>query len=92
MAGNRLLAVATASEVPGPFAFSDSGEIEGGCYLLAGAIRGTYYSYRPELVQEVLPIQRIPLRWPKSRVADDAAQFFFGGAVVDAGGAHYIFF
>ena len=44
------------------------------------------------LVQEVLPIQRISLRGAEARIADDAAQLFFGGAVGHAGGSHYIFF
>ncbi len=45
-----------------------------------------------DLIQEILPIQRIPLRGPEARVADDAAQFFFGGAVGHACGSYYIFF
>src|ERR1700722_2892435 len=44
------------------------------------------------LIQEVLAIQRISLRGAKAGVADDAAEFFFGGAIVDAGGADYILF
>jgi hypothetical protein len=44
------------------------------------------------LIQEVLPIQRISLRGAEAGVADDAAEFFLGGAIVDAGGADYILF
>ena len=44
------------------------------------------------LVQEVLPIQRVTLGGAEAGVADNAAQFFFGGAVGYAGGADYIFF
>ena len=44
------------------------------------------------LVQEVLPIQRIPLRGPESRVANDAAQLFFGRAIRHTRGSYYVFF
>jgi hypothetical protein len=44
------------------------------------------------LTQEVSAIQRIPLRRSEPRVADDAAEFFFRGAVGDTGGAHDVFF
>jgi hypothetical protein len=44
------------------------------------------------LVQEVLPIQRIPLGRPKSRISNYAAQLFFGGAVGYACGSYYVFF
>jgi hypothetical protein len=44
------------------------------------------------LVQEVLPVQRIPLRGAKAGVADYSSQFFFGGAVGYTGGADYVFF
>ncbi len=44
------------------------------------------------LVQKILPIQRIPLRRPESRVANNPAQFFFRRAVIHAGGADYVFF
>ncbi len=47
---------------------------------------------RFSLVQEVLPIQGVALGGAEASVADDAAEFFFGGAVGDAGGADYIFF
>ncbi len=43
-------------------------------------------------IQEILPIQRIPLRGPKSRIADNPPQLFFRGAVVHTGGSHYVFF
>jgi len=33
-----------------------------------------------------------PLRRPESRIADDAAQFFFSSAIGDAGGADDVFF
>src|ERR1700685_3512727 len=44
------------------------------------------------LIQEVLPVQRIPLRRPEARVADDAAQLFFCRAVGHACGSYYVFF
>jgi len=44
------------------------------------------------LIQEVLPIKRIPLGRSESGVADDPAEFFFRGAVGHACGSHYIFF
>ena len=47
---------------------------------------------RDDLVQEILPVQRIPLGWTEAGVADDSAQFFFCRAVGDAGGAHHVFF
>jgi len=37
-------------------------------------------------VQEESAIQRVPLPWDEAGVADDAAELFFGGAVVGAGG------
>jgi hypothetical protein len=43
-------------------------------------------------IQEIRPIQRIPLHRLKPRVADDAAQLLFCGAVGHAGGADYVFF
>jgi hypothetical protein len=43
-------------------------------------------------VQKVLPIQRIPLRRPESRIADDAPQLFFCRAVRHACGSYYVFF
>jgi hypothetical protein len=61
-----------------------------------GARFGMTMSYggflQPALVQEVLPIQRIPLRRPEAGVADDAAEFFFGRAVGHACGSYYVFF
>src|SRR5258708_6884430 len=44
------------------------------------------------LVEEVLPIQRIALRRTESRIADDAAEFFFSRAVRHACGSYYVFF
>src|ERR1017187_3709507 len=38
-------------------------------------------------VQEILPVQRVPLRRPEARISYDAPQFFFGCAVGDARGA-----
>jgi hypothetical protein len=34
-----------------------------------------------ELIQEIRPVQRIPLHGLESGVADDGAEFFFGGAI-----------
>ena len=44
------------------------------------------------LVQEVLAVEGVALGGAEAGVADDAAEFFFGGAVGDAGGADYVFF
>src|SRR4029077_4104226 len=44
------------------------------------------------LVQKILPVQRIPLRWTEARIAYDASQLFFGCAVVHACGADNVFF
>ncbi len=44
------------------------------------------------LVQEELPVERIPLRRPEACIANDSAQLFFCRAVGHAGGSHYIFF
>jgi hypothetical protein len=44
------------------------------------------------LVQEVLPIEGVALGGAEARIADDAAQLFFGGAIVHARGSDYIFF
>src|SRR5215469_4830031 len=44
------------------------------------------------LIQEICPIQGVPLHGTKPRIADDAAKFLFGGAVGYAGGAHDVFF
>src|SRR6266404_7802054 len=38
-------------------------------------------------IQEILPIQRVPLRRTKARIAYDAPQLFFGCAVVHTRGA-----
>lgn len=50
------------------------------------------HPYGLSLIQEVLPIQRVPLGRAEPRVADDAAQLLFCGAVGHAGGADYVFF
>jgi hypothetical protein len=42
--------------------------------------------------RKVRPIQRIPLLGHEARVADDAAQFLFAGAMVRAGGRHHVLF
>src|SRR5579884_466736 len=47
---------------------------------------------RWKLIQEVGAVERIALDRAEARIADDAAQFFFGGAVGDAGGAHDVLF
>ena len=47
---------------------------------------------RIDLIQEVLPIERIALGWAEAGIPDDAAQLFFGGAVGHARGADYVFF
>jgi hypothetical protein len=44
------------------------------------------------LVQEVLPIQRVPLCRPEAGVADNSAQLFFRDAVGYACGSYYVFF
>src|SRR5258707_13131927 len=49
--------------------------------------------YRKQtLVQEVLPVQGVPLLGNKSGVADHAAQLFFRGAVGHSGRADNVFF
>ena len=45
-----------------------------------------------QLVQEILTIQRIPLRGPEACVADDSPQLFFRSAIRDASGPDYVFF
>src|SRR5271165_1524502 len=45
---------------------------------------------RDELIQEVLPVQRVALRGTKSRVANNPAQLFFGRAVGNPGSAHHV--
>src|ERR1035441_3272468 len=42
-------------------------------------------------VQKALPVERIPLRRTESRIAYDAPQFFFSGAVGYTGGADDVF-
>src|SRR5260370_32701887 len=44
------------------------------------------------LVEEVLPVQRVALGGAESRIADDAAEFFFSRAVRHACGSYYVFF
>jgi len=44
------------------------------------------------LIQKVRPVQCVPLYRLESGVADDAAEFFLGGAVGYAGGADDVFF
>jgi hypothetical protein len=41
-------------------------------------------------LQEVGAVQRIPLLGDEAGVADDAAQFFFAGAVMRAGGGDHV--
>src|SRR5580765_364700 len=45
-----------------------------------------------KLVQKILPVQRISLRWSESCVADNSPQFFFRRAVRYTRGADHIFF
>ena len=45
-----------------------------------------------QLVEEVLPVQRIALRGTEAGIADDAAELFFGGAVGHARGADDVLF
>src|ERR1700690_505943 len=45
----------------------------------------------PNSIQKILPVQSIPLRRTKPRIAYDAPQFFFGGAVGHARSTHYVF-
>src|SRR5258708_35915880 len=42
-------------------------------------------------VQEILPVERIPLRRPEAGIANDSAQLFLGSAIGHTRGAHYIF-
>jgi len=44
------------------------------------------------LIQEVRPVQRVPLHGAEAGVADDAAELLFCGAIRHAGGTHHIFF
>src|SRR5438309_5934372 len=43
-------------------------------------------------IQEVRPVQRVPLRRLKPRITNNAAQLFFSSAVGHAGGANDVFF
>src|ERR1017187_199254 len=44
------------------------------------------------LVQKIGSVERVPLFGDEARVADDAAQFLFGGAIVGAGGGDDVLF
>ena len=51
-------------------------------------MRKTYWRLR--LVQEILAVQRIPLRGTETRVTDDPPQLFLGRAVGDTGCSHNV--
>jgi len=55
-------------------------------------LRGVETIELKRLIQKILPIQRIHLRRPETRVANNPAQRFFRRAVFHAGGTHNIFF
>jgi len=46
---------------------------------------------KSQLIQEVLPIQRVALGWTEACVADNPAQLFLGRAVRHPGCSHHVF-
>src|SRR3989442_7962240 len=51
----------------------------------------SFVPQRLESFQGITAVKRVALRWNKTGVGDDAAEFAFVGAVFYAGGENYIF-
>lgn len=90
---------------PGLPGFSSNSSPQTAQVLIGNAIIFSYKTFTTEgteahrvpphqfkLIQKILAVQGVALGRTESGVANNPAQFFFGGAVGHARGAHHVFF